>query len=146
MIGILHLFAGSRVSIKMGRMRAQLADNAAVSAAFASASSHGRPLSLFGLKLLAQSLGVRIRYRFELVSLLNTLDIDRDGAVSEGDLIYWLGSQDEPDDAGEVAEEIEAATEAAPDVAAEAAEAAETGAVATGAVATGAVAAGAVAT
>jgi len=41
-----------------------------------------------------QAAGVPVRFHFELTALMITLDLDRDGFVSEDDLLYWLGTSD----------------------------------------------------
>ena len=33
-----------------------------------------------------------LRWQFEQAALLHTLDLDRDGLVTEEDLVYWLGT------------------------------------------------------
>ena len=45
-----------------------------------------------------QAAGVPVRFHFELTALMITLDLDRDGCVSEDDLLYWLGTSDDLDD------------------------------------------------
>ena len=44
----------------------------------------------FGLRLLGQSVNLPARWKVDTLALLDTLDLDRDGAVSEAELVYWL--------------------------------------------------------
>ena len=91
MLGFVYIFVGSRLSTKLTKLRQALPDNAAIVAAFRHVAPDGRPLNFFSLRLVAQAAGVPLRWQFEHAALLHTLDLDRDGLVTEDDLIYWLG-------------------------------------------------------
>ena len=113
-IGILHVLVGARVASKVRALKKALPDNRAILAAYRAVSPDRLPISDFGLKLLCQSAGVKLSWRFEQVALVGLLDLDRDGSVTEEDLIYWLGAEDEEalEEAEEEAETGAAAGEA----------------------------------
>lgn len=103
-LGIATVFAGARVSSKLKKFRSHYAHSSAsaelaVVAAFRTVSMSGsRPITEWGLKMLAQSAGVPLRYTFERVALLNTLDLDRDGKLTELDLLYWFTDKEDNND------------------------------------------------
>eukprot|EP00900_Chrysochromulina_parva_P009286 jgi/Chrpa1/18359/Chrysochromulina_OHIO_Genome00017869-RA len=98
-LAFLHLLVGYRVSSKLSALRRALPDQTSLLAAFRHAATDGEPLSRFGLKMMLQMMlqaaGVPVRFHFELTALMITLDLDRDGCVSEDDLLYWLGTSDD---------------------------------------------------
>lgn len=49
----------------------------------------------FGLKLLCQSCNVPIKSKFDEVTLLNYLDLDRDGRLTLEELTYWYAAEEE---------------------------------------------------
>ncbi len=95
-LGLVHVVVGARVSSRLAKLSKRLKHNRAVMAAHQNVSGgDGRPIGLFGLRLIAQSASVPLRFALDQTALFNTLDIDRDGGLSEGDLLYWFGSEDE---------------------------------------------------
>lgn len=91
-LGIVYVAVGTLVGNKLQKLRERLPDNAAILAAYRHVAADGRPLNVFSLRLLTQAAGVPLRWRVEQAALLATLDLDRDGFVTEEDLVYWLGS------------------------------------------------------
>ena len=98
LIGIIHVIVGSRVASKLSALRRALPDNRSVVMAFRAVSPDERPISGFGLKLLAQSAGVKLRWRIEQQAVLALFDLDRDGMITESDLLYWLGADEDDED------------------------------------------------
>ena len=97
-IGMLHVIAGSQVASKLSALRRQFGDNRSIVSAFRAVSPDNQPISTFGVKLIAQSVGVKLRWRFEQHAVRAILDLDRDGKVVEADLLYWLGTEEEEED------------------------------------------------
>lgn len=103
-LGIVTLGAGVSVSAKLRAFRAHFtatrscSAEAAVVTSFGAVAQGGRPVGEWGLRMIAQAAGVPLRYSFERVALLNTLDLDRDGKLSELDLLYWLTDREDHND------------------------------------------------
>jgi len=87
------------VQRRLKELRAKLPTAAAVSTAFQEVAAGGRGLSAFGLRLFCQSAGVPLQSRWEQVALLTLLDLDRDGVVTEKELLYWMGTPSQADGA-----------------------------------------------
>ena len=88
------------------RLRKALPDRRQINAAFRAVSPDELPIRDFGLRLLCTGAGVPLRWRFEQEALLTLFDLDRDGAVTCDDLLYWLSA--DFDEATEEEEEAEA--------------------------------------
>ena len=109
-LGFAYIFVGWRVNTTLRRLRKALPDRRQISAAFRAVSPDELPIRDFGLRLLCTGAGVPLRWRFEQEALLTLFDLDRDGAVTCDDLLYWLSA-----DFDEATEEEEEEAEAQAD-------------------------------
>ena len=90
LVGLAYIILGTRTVTRIRQLQRKLRTVAAVRASFR-AVAHDQPsLQAFGLRLLGQSVNLPARWKVDTLALLDTLDLDRDGAVSEAELVYWL--------------------------------------------------------
>ena len=90
LVGLAYIILGTRTVTRIRQLQRKLPTVAAVRASFR-AVAHDQPsLQAFGLRLLGQSVNLPARWKVDTLALLDTLDLDRDGAVSEAELVYWL--------------------------------------------------------
>ena len=90
MVGIAHVLVGLRVSRALGGLRKRLPTPRAARGAFDAVAHGGASISRFQLKQLCQTHAVPLRFGVEEVALLNTMDLQRTGRVSEAEFLFWL--------------------------------------------------------
>ena len=99
-IGVYHIIIGTRVASRLALMRKKMnGSRRRIVTAYRSAMPDGSPLSEYGFKLFIQSIGMarNLKHEIDRIALVSLLDLDRDGYVTESDLLYWL----RPDEADE---------------------------------------------
>jgi hypothetical protein len=89
-VGIAHVLVGLRVSRALGGLRKRLPTPRAARGAFDAVAHGGASISRFQLKQLCQTHAVPLRFGVEEVALLNALDLQRTGRVSEAEFLFWL--------------------------------------------------------
>ena len=100
-VGVYHIVIGTRLASNLHRLRRKLGrSRRQVVASYRSVMPDGAPMSAYGLKLLCQSAGMShaMRWEADRVALLGLLDLDRDGLVTESDLLYWLSPDEEEEE------------------------------------------------
>lgn len=89
-LGVAHVLVGLRVSLALRRLRKRLPTPRAARGAFDAVAHGGASISRFQLKQLCQTYSVPLRFAVEQVALLNTMDLERTGRVSEAEFLFWL--------------------------------------------------------
>ena len=89
-LGIAHVLVGLRVSRTLGLLRKRLPTPRAARGAFDAVAHGGASISRFQLKQLCQTYSVPLRFSLEQVALLNTMDLQRTGRVSEAEFLFWI--------------------------------------------------------
>jgi hypothetical protein len=92
-LGIVHVLLGSRANANIAKLRTQMGGTRGVLAAYRALQPDGRLIGAFGLQMLANAASVKLRWRADQLCLLHMLDLDRDGLITEADLVHWLGTQ-----------------------------------------------------
>jgi len=89
-LGIAHVLVGLRVSRTLRLLRKRLPTHRAAVGAFDAVAHGGASISRFQLCQLCQTYSVPLRFPIEQVALLNTMDLDRTGRISEAEFLFWL--------------------------------------------------------